>query len=122
MQMGPEALMVQYRTAPRAVAAYLARDYAYEDIRVVAADRRNDPEWTDEKSAAGGLVLRAQAWLRRRGALALGEPEANPAEGVALAALPARTPGAGPRGVPARVWALPLFVMDGEENAPAAPP
>jgi hypothetical protein len=122
MQMGPEALMVQYRTAPRAVAADLARDYDYEDIRVVAADRRNDPEWADETSGAGGLVLRAQAWLRRRGALAVEEPEAIPAEGIALAALPARAPGVGSRGVPARVWALPLFAMDGEENAPTAPP
>jgi hypothetical protein len=109
-RMGPEALMVRARTAPRVAAAEYARaEYPYEDIRVVAARLRADlDDGMAGPSALGGLVLRAQAWLR--GGAERDLPEwAREAPASALAALPAAESGVAPEGPPAPVWAIPVL-------------
>lgn len=94
---GPEALMVQARVVPRTdLADYARLEYAYEDVRVIAAKLQEaaDPR-PGERSAVGGLILRAHAWLSGR---------ADRGAEVPVVREESRAVGA-----PAALWAIPML-------------
>ncbi|MGA8535769.1 MAG: hypothetical protein WB789_00050 [Thermoplasmata archaeon] len=113
-RMGPEALMVLSRTAPRLDGAEYARlEYAYEDIRAVVAGLAvGADEVRAGSSAIGSWVLRAQVWLRGKAA-----PDVASAAD-ALAALPAVAAGGAPEGEPMPVWAIPVLLRGPPDRSP----
>jgi hypothetical protein len=111
-RLGPEALMVLARIAPRWEDAEYARlEYPCEDLRVLAAGLRPAPvPEADDAEAAGGWILRAAAWLRARsshgedGRTDVGDPEPR-----ALAAVPALKSEVDRDGAATPVWAIPAL-------------
>jgi hypothetical protein len=118
MRTGPEALMVMARTMPHTGAEEVARlEYAYEDIRVVAAGLRAEA-LPDELPAAGGLILRALAWLRRAEAETDDWMPHERDEPATLAAMPAARAGAATEGAPTPLWGLPAAPRAARSRAP----